>query len=568
MIALMRLRCFVIVMGTLVSLSGWQAAQAAKRVTESGRDIPVAFEVDVVVVGGASRAVAAAMSAAQQGASVFLAAPRLYLGEDLCSTYRLWLDPCEVPTSPLAMALYAEPSTSSYGKNPLPFTYTADRPSADPHQDSAGHTLLCDGKWHSASRQSVQYNGPVTFQADLGQARPVRSVSVLVYQRPGDFEVTEVSLEASTNGQDWASVGTMKNSHPGQGFEQQALALSTAMDQKIRYIRVRVRPAPGTQRVLLGEIFIEGETQPRVPKTSRRVPPTPMQVKRVLDQALLETGVSFLYGCCPTDVLCDSEGELAGIVVSNRSGRQAIKAKVIIDATPLATVTRLAGVRFERRDSTPCQFKRIVVGGTPSLFGKNIVQKMPTPIAGHDGRRYEAYEYTLARPWDGRSLAALTKIEQTLSDLSWQRGQVDASERLFFIPPQRVTGSGPSCQNWPGAANADVSYFKPATKKRLYVLNGSACVSATVAQQILRPIESMQIGQRLGLAAAQEAASIKALAGVTVLSHTAPGVTVAGDIGDDPVWTPPAGKTLGTIRSPEQSVPVVGEYDVVVVGGG
>ena len=572
MIALMRLRCFVIVLGALVFLSGGQAVQAAayapKHVTESARDMPVAFEVDVVVVGGASRAVAAAISAARQGASVFLAAPRLYLGEDLCSTYRLWLDPCEVPTSPLARALYAEPARSSYGENPLPYTYTADMPSADPHQDSAGHTLLCDGKWHSASSQSVQYNGPVTLQTDLGQTCPVRSASVLVYQRPGDFEVTEVRLEASINGQDWVSVGTMKNTHPGQGFEQQALALSIAIDRTVRHLRFQTHPAPGTQRVLLGEVFIEGEAQPSLSQTRHRVPPTPMQVKRVLDQALLETGVQFLYGCCPTDVLRDSEGELAGIVVSNRSGRQAIKAKVIIDATPLATVARLAGVRFERRDSTPCQFKRIVVGGEPSLFGKNIIQKMATPIVGHDGHRYEAYEYTLARPWDGQSLASLAKIEQTLCDLTWQRGQVDASERLFFIPPQRVAGSGPPCQNWPGAAQADVSLFKPAVKKRLYVLNGSARVSTVVAKQILRPIESMQIGRRLGLAAAQEAAAIKTLVDVTVQPSQVRGVTVAGDIGDDPVWTPPAGKALGTIRSPEKSVPVVGAYDVVVVGGG
>ncbi len=571
MIAQRRFRCLVMVVGTLFSLPGWgddQAAASLKRVTESGRDMPVAFDVDVVVVGGASRAVTAAVAAAQQGASVFLAAPRLYLGEDLCSTYRLWLDPCEVPTSPLAMALYAEPSTSSYGENPLPFAYTADRPSADPHQDRPENSLLRDGKWHSAPSQSVQYNGAVTLQIDLGQACPVESASVLVYQRAGDFEVAQASLEASIDGQQWASVGIVKNTRLGQGFEQQALPLTVAMDETVRYLRFRVAPAPEIQRVLLGELLIEGKTPASPSQPSSRVPPTPMQVKRVLDEALLETGVSFLYGCCPTGVLRDSAGELAGIVVANRSGRQAIKAKVVIDATPLATVTRLAGVRFERRDSKPCQFRRVVVGGKPSLFGKNIIRKMPTSIVGHDGRRHEAFEYTLTRPWDGRSLGALATIEQTLCDLTWQRGQVDASERLFFIPPERVAGSGPPCRTWPGAAQADLSLFKPAAKNRLYVLSGGARVSSSVAQQILRPIESMKIGRRLGLAAARKAAAMTPLVDVTVQAHQARGALVAGDIGDDPVWTPPLGKALGTLRSPEQSLPVVGTYDVVVVGGG
>ena len=50
-------------------------------VLESARDIPVAYDVDVVVVGGSTGAVAAAAAAAKSGAKVFLAAPRHYLGD-------------------------------------------------------------------------------------------------------------------------------------------------------------------------------------------------------------------------------------------------------------------------------------------------------------------------------------------------------------------------------------------------------------------------------------------------------------------------------------------------------
>jgi hypothetical protein len=60
-----------------------------KAVNESARDIPIAYDVDVVVVGGTTGGVAAAVEAAQKGATVFLAAQRPYLGEDICGTYRL-----------------------------------------------------------------------------------------------------------------------------------------------------------------------------------------------------------------------------------------------------------------------------------------------------------------------------------------------------------------------------------------------------------------------------------------------------------------------------------------------
>ena len=91
---------------------------------ESRRDIPVAYDVDVVVVGGSSAGVAAAVAAAQTGAKVFVAAPRPYLGEDLCASWRLWLEPGEEPPEGLAHDLFAEPDlpACAVGKG-LAFTY-------------------------------------------------------------------------------------------------------------------------------------------------------------------------------------------------------------------------------------------------------------------------------------------------------------------------------------------------------------------------------------------------------------------------------------------------------------
>ncbi len=560
--------CVLSSLSSLVGLAHAQKMAVPVRVNESARDIPVAYDVDVVVVGGASRAVVAAVSAAEQGGRVFLAAPRSYLGEDLCSTYRLWLDPCDVLTTPLARALYAEPARGLSPEGSLPFTYTANMPSANPHREMSGNSLLKDGRWHSASGQSVQYDGDVVINTDLGEAQPVGRISVLAYQRSGDFEVAEVRLEASTDGQHWDSLGSIKNRQTGLGFEKQALAMSFSTDRAVRYIRFHVCKAPDTKRVLLGEICIEGDVLSDMSRRRHRIPPTPMQVKRVLDQALLDAGVQFLYGCCPTEVLCDAKGELAGIVVANRSGRQAIKAKVIIDATPMATVTRLAEVPFTGRESKDCTFQRIVVGGQPTIFNKNVIKKMPSLVFGSDGQTFDAYQYAITRPWDGRSFASLAEIEQVSFDLTWQQGQVDVSERLFFIPPERVVGSTPSCLTWPGAEQADMSLFRPAIKKRLYVLNGSANVSKFVARDILEPLEAMRIGQEVGKAAAQEARVVGVLVGVTVQSQAPQAAAAEGDIGDDPAWRPPLGKSLGVVHSPARSLPVLGTYDVVVVGGG
>ena len=63
-----------------------------------------------------------------------------------------------------------------------------------------------------------------------------------------------------------------------------------------------------------------------------------------MDKALLQAGVQYLTGCYVTDVLRDNDGQLAGIVMANRSGRQAVRAKVIVDATCRAAVARLASI--------------------------------------------------------------------------------------------------------------------------------------------------------------------------------------------------------------------------------
>lgn len=75
-------------------------------VCESVRDIPVAYDVDIVVIGGSTGAVPAAVSAANTGVSVFLAAPYPYLGEDMCATLCLWLEAGEIPATPLAGRIF------------------------------------------------------------------------------------------------------------------------------------------------------------------------------------------------------------------------------------------------------------------------------------------------------------------------------------------------------------------------------------------------------------------------------------------------------------------------------
>ncbi|MEA3225787.1 MAG: FAD-dependent oxidoreductase, partial [Planctomycetota bacterium] len=297
-----------------------------------------------------------------------------------------------------------------------------------------------------------------------------------------------------------------------------------------------------------------------------RIPPTPMQVKRTLDEALLEAGVQFLYSCYATDVLHDGDGKLAGIVMANRSGRQAVKAKVIIDATPRATVARIAGTAFEPYPAGIQTFKRIVVGNKV-WSGKGLrAREMPVRIPTADGPPRQAVEYTLEIPMEDDSFASFARAEQIARDKTWDPAVEDSSEVLFQIPPDPIRGKASPSGTWPSAEKVDLDAFRPKDVERLFVLGGCADIPRRAAEKLLRPLELMRMGSRIGRAAALQAKTVPGPRGVRLRSKAV--AIGSGNVREDLSGIRSRQSKLKAVPSDERDLPVFGEYDVVVVGGG
>ena len=81
----------------------------------------------------------------------------------------------------------------------------------------------------------------------------------------------------------------------------------------------------------------------------------------------------------------DAEGRPAGIVMANRSGRQAVKAKVIIDATARAGLARIAGASGEPYPAGLQRFTRIVVSEEKVPDDDIQARKMPSAIQVETG---------------------------------------------------------------------------------------------------------------------------------------------------------------------------------------
>ncbi len=579
---MMRWKGFGIGLALLLLAAGPAVAERAVR--ESARRIPVAYDVDVVVVGGGTGAVAAALSAAEQGASVFLAAPYPYLGDDMTATLRLWLEDGEQPRSELARAIFHDPIGDGVGPHPdrLPLSYSASLPCGSPHRDTSPPSRLANGSWGDAASQSVQYNGDVDITADLGESRAMREARIVIYQRDHgdpekDFKVQHVRIATSADGSDWSEPVRIENRDVPAGVSGPVgtpIVLTTPLETSARFVRFQVTRTEDVSRVLIGEIEVLAAEGELVDEPARPQPPRPMHVKQTLEQALIEAGVPFLFSCYATDVLRDADGAPAGIVMANRAGRQAVRARTIIDATDRGTVARLAGARFRPYPSGAQVFRRTVIGGEPVDLEQGSLRTIDPPFAAIPGQAvsgaagpFLTIEYTLELPMPDGSYAAFAAADQLARSLTYHPQQQVTADRLFQVPPDPLYGRQSSTEEGVPVEALPLDVFRPQDIDRLYVLGGVADISRSRAEQLLRPLELIDVGQRLGAAAAAEAAEMDEIAEIRLPGTSCEAELVAGEVREPLTGVRPI-QQLPTIEQDARPLPVLGEYEVLVIGGG
>lgn len=550
---------------------------------QSARAIPIVADVDVAVIGGSTGAVAAAVSAANEGARVFLAAPQPYLGDDMTATLRLWLEPDEKPTTDLARAVYSDPlrpapeaNRARYG-----FRYQLDVPSDPKHRDTSPPSMLTDGKFMHAPTESVQYNSDATITADLETPQVVDRVNLIFFWRPSGepgvgFKVAGIEVSISDNGKEWVPIGKADVTPPQAASGDPPLSVRVDVGQKkARFVKVFVRKAPDVERMLLGELEILGPAQEPVEREQAKyLPPRPLHVKQLLDKVLLDANVQYLYSCYPTDVVRDASGRVCGVVIANRAGRQVVLAKAIIDATDRATVARLAGAKFSKYPSGTHVFTRVVIGGEP-VTGEGLEHRViDPPFVGQFPNRartssgiFKIIEYKLRLPMPDDSWRSWAIADQKARSLTYHPEQQFTSDFLFEVPPDSVVAQEEAKGPWNDIASLPLGAFAPANVQGVWILGGCAAVSREQAEKLLRPVHLMELGERLGREIARIASSTPKPESPVVAVNPIQGNPIAGDVGEFLYGLRPV-KKYPTIPQPETTIPVLGKYDVVVIGGG
>ena len=273
---------------------------------------------------------------------------------------------------------------------------------------------------------------------------------------------------------------------------------------------------------------------------------SPFVAKNAFDRFMLERDIPFLTWTYACDVIRDVDGYVCGVVVVNRNGRQAIRAKTIVDATDRRHIARLAGTRFSEFKRRNHVFERTVVAGEPprgegvEILSASDPRPVVTNIRGPKpdglptivtGRLYRCRMELSAKDGSARSFAAL---EQKARDLTFVPTVLDASDTLFDAEPETVV------------SNVQYVFVPPVSPTFQLAATNAILFAADV------------------IAAAKDRTCVRqAKTGVKKPSSAAERVCEAEKGLEGPLR-----KASGTVYVPASELPVVAECDVFVAGAG
>jgi len=158
-------------------------------------------------------------------------------------------------------------------------------------------------------------------------------------------------------------------------------------------------------------------------------------VKYVMVEMIEEAGVKVFLHCWGVDAVVDGN-TAQGVVFESKSGRQAILAKVVIDATGDGDVFAAAGAAFEHRSHNVGLVSRI---GNLDRIDKEKASGSPkprhmgsqTPVAGVNWVNMHGPEV------DGLDVATLTRLEMNHRKFIWNNIQknrrIPGYERVYLV---------------------------------------------------------------------------------------------------------------------------------------
>lgn len=408
--------------------------------------VGVPEEVDVLVVGGTAKGVAAATAAAKAGANTYLITPYTYLGEDLAGTLELGLAPGAKPTLPLVKKLWS-------GMQGLaPFDYWPDK--RTPHPRAVFHNdwwdRLSEPGRPTSPTDGVYYESDVSYKCVLRKPSEISRLEVIVFEKSGKKnppKAKDRGMVARAGNAATAGVTCTVKAGPRKGETIELKRLGSAFgvegDANYRGVNaIRFSADIGTE---LSEVELVVRKDPEAHQQyvariwfllanpeSFSMPPSPLKAKRTFDRELIDAGVGFITSTAVRQVL-RGPGGIAGVEIVNRSGRSVIRAKRVIDATRYGALGDLG-----RPKGGEAEFSRIVIAvdDVPKADGMTVEKLAETFPISHLKAKGEVlgvmYRCTMKLPMRDFSYPSFAAAEWEARERTWVNGTLDDSDILVW----------------------------------------------------------------------------------------------------------------------------------------
>jgi len=413
-----------------------------------------AMSIDVLVVGGTTKGVEAAVAERTSGNSVFLVTAFPYLGEDRAGTLELGRDRPPSAGSELERRLWHSDSGLA------PFDYDPD------HRSQGIRWIFHNDPWSRLSNpvlpismsDGVLFLDDVTYRCKLRQRSKISKVFVLVLESPAfqsdnilssdDFarmEREKPGMRRVATGSVWLRpvdgprkgelislqrIGKVAEM-PGDfaHLAGECVRYEATVDAEMAAAEVVVGVDPTAHHQLLSRIGFQLSDV-----LSVACPPTPLKVKRTYDAALIEAGVGFLTSCPIRRVLRNAAGEICGVETINRSGRREIRAKKVIDATMYGTLGKVPKVA-----ATEC-FSRVILsdGAAPSAPGMKVETLPEHFTAAHSVLTGQFHRCTFSLPMTDGTYPSFAAAEWTARELTKAPWTEDAADILLWHPSEQA----------------------------------------------------------------------------------------------------------------------------------
>ena len=354
-------------------------------------------------------------------------------------------------------------------------------------------------------------------------------------------------------------------------------AACVASDKGASVLVIESRPYLGFDICANQKLWLDPDEKPQTDITrwifEGKKQQTPMKVKGLLDRVLLKRNIPFLTGSFPSELLVDPKGKPAGMTMVNRSGRQAIRAKVIIDATSHGVLVRQLPNVLTDFQAGEKGASFTVIGGdlkkaNETIQGKQVpgVQySVKFPVKKNKkqewvSKDYPVYHYDAKIDLKEDTYRAHSKAIHQIRSMVSNSKMADHSEGLLVFP-ERMIKTATSSDDPSALAN-----YLPKGFETLFALNAYAGIkNETTRHQLIKsPYRLAPMGKVIGAAAAELASKTAVPTKIDYLSSTGEKgkLIVSGSANSFRFNDRPQ------LELSDLDLPVLGRWDVVVVGGG